>query len=178
MKRVTKIVTVALLLMVSVSSRASITMSLSPLTQVVQQNHELFLDVSYDTGGETTVGGAFSVNFNNTAFNFIGVEFGAGFPADPFRVFEDTDINDNVFDLGFGDFSGITGAGKFATLTFFSQQEGLFDFSLDNPVGGHASFFEGVKYVNADVAVNSVPVPTALWFLLSSLISLVVARRQ
>lgn len=178
MKRVTKIVTVALLLIMPVGSRASITLSLSPLTQTVQKNHELFLDVSYDTGGETTVGGAFSVNFNNMAFDFIGVEFDAGFPAGPFRVFEDTDINDNVFDLGFGDFSGITGAGKVATLAFFAQHEGFFDFSLDNPIGGHASFFEGVEYVNADVAVNSVPIPTALWFLLSSLISLVVARRQ
>jgi hypothetical protein len=178
MKQVTKYIITSLLLIVAVNAKA-VVVSVSPSIQTISVNEQILLDVFYDTEGISTIGGVFSVNFDNNAFDFIGVEFDSNLSDDSaFRVFPTEAVNGNAFNLGFASFSGFDGAGKVATLTFLAQQEGLFDFILDNPLPGHDAFPEGASYIDAQVQVNAVPLPAASWLLLSSFVSLVAVGRR
>jgi len=178
MKTFTKFIITSLFLVLTVNAKA-VVVSLSPSIQSASVNNQVLLDVFYDTDGLNTVGGAFSVNFDNQAFSFLTVEFDSSLPDDPFfRVFPTEAVNSSTFNLGFGDFAGIEGSGKVATLTFLAEQEGIFDFFLDTPLVGHDSFTEETSYINAQVQVNPVPLPAASWLLISSFISLVVVGRR
>jgi len=178
MKQVTKYILTGLLLIAAVNAKAFV-VSVSPSIQAVSVNSQVLLDVFYDTEGVETVGGVFSVNFNDNAFNFMTVEFDSSLPDDSsFRVFPTEAVDGGAFNLGFASFSGIEGAGKIATLTFLTEQEGLFDFFLGNPLPGHDSFAEGASYIDAQVQVNAVPLPAASWLLLSSFVSLVAVGRR
>ncbi len=178
MKQVTTYIMTALLMIVAVNAKA-VVISVSPSIQTVPVNSEVLLDVFYDTEGINTVGGVFSVNFDNNAFDFVNVEFDSNLSDDSaFRVFPTGAVNGNAFNLGFASFSGFDGAAKVGTLTFLAQQEGVFNFFLDNPLPGHDAFPEGASYIGAQVQVNAVPLPAASWLLLSSFVSLVAVGRR
>jgi len=179
MKHLTKSILTSLLLIATVNANAT-TISITPSNQEVLIGNQVLLNIFYDTEGIETTGGAFSVNFDNNAFKFTGIEFDGSLPDDPlFRVFPvAANVNGSAFNLGFGSFSGINGTGKVATLTFMTEKEGLFDFFLAAPLPGDDSFAEGASYLNAQVQVNAVPLPAASWLLLSSFASLVAVRRR
>ncbi len=178
MKQVTKYIIISLLLIVAVNVKATI-VSVSPSTQTIPLNSQVLLDVFYNTENNNTVGGVFSVNFDNNAFDFISVEFDSNLADDAaFRVSPAVTTSKGPFNLGFASFNGFNGTGKIATLTFLTKQEGLFNFNLDAPLPGGDAFPEGASYINAQVQVNPVPLPAASWLLLSSFGSLVVVRRR
>ncbi len=178
MKNLAKFVVISLLLFSAINAEAVI-ISLVPSSQNVLVGDQFSLDVLYDTEGLETLGGAFAINFDDTAFDFVSVEFDSNLPDDPFfRVFPTAPVNSNSFNLGFGNFAGIMGSGTAATLLFQSSQEGNFDFTLTDPLPGHDSFLEGASYVNAQVQVTApIPIPASAWLLLSALSSLGLMRR-
>lgn len=178
MKQLIKLFTAALLLTSAISANAVI-ITLDPASQDIQEGDQLSLNVLYDTEGENTSGGAFSVSFDTNAFDFVSVEFDSTLQDDPgFRIFP-TSVNNNAFDLSFGSATGIQGSGNAITIKFQSKQEGLFDFTLGNSTEGRDAFLEGVSYVNAQAQVNAVPLPGAAWLLLSGFASLgLITRRK
>ena len=124
MKQPAKIITTSLLLVTAINARA-ITLSFDPDATEAQVGDQISLDILYDLEGEKTVGGAFSVNFDSTAFKFMSVDFAAGLPDDPaFRVKPDL-VNSNAFNLGFGNFNEIEGSGTAATVTFKANKKGV-----------------------------------------------------
>ena len=158
MKQLTKSAVATLLLASTISAEAVI-LSLAPTTQTVKVGDKLSLDILFDTEGKTTVGGAFSVNFDNNAFDFSSFNFDSSLPDDPFfRVFPSASFKGKAFNLGFGNFAGIEGTGKVGSIEFQTKKTGNFDFILDNPLLGHDPFSEGASYVNAKTQVDDLTV--------------------
>ena len=160
MKQLTKFIITTMLLASALNAKAVI-LTLQPVTQTVKVGDKLNLDVLFDTEGRTTVGGVFSVNFDNNAFDFSSVNFDSSLPDDPFfRVFPTPPVSGNAFNLGFGNFPGIQGSGKVASLEFQAKKAGNYDFILNDPLTGHDPFSEGASYVNAQAQVDEVTTPT------------------
>ncbi len=170
---------VTTLLLASVFNAKAVSISLTPTSPSVRVGENVSLDVMYDTEGDSTVGGSFSVNFDNSAFDFDSFSFDSALPDDPFFRVSPSAVNNNSFNLGFGNFPGIENSGRVGTLLFQSRQEGNFDFTLAAPLVGHDSFNEGVSYIDARVQVAPVPLPAAAWLLLSGISGLgLVSRRK
>lgn len=177
MKQLIKFFITTLLLTSTISANAVI-ISLDPGSQEIQLGDQLSLDVLYDIEGEETAGGAFSVTFDNNAFDFLSANFDS--TLDEALRISPTSVNSNSFDLGFGNVPTIQGSGKAITLTFQSKQEGLFDFTLGNSIVIGRNPFPGVSYVNAQAQVENtvVPLPGAAWLLLSGFASLGLMTRR
>ena len=183
MKKSTKIITISFLLATTINAKA-ITLSIDPDAVEAQVGDQLSLDILYDLEGEKTVGGTFSVNFDNNAFDFKSVKFSANLPDDPaFRVKPDS-VDSNSFNLGFGNFNEIEGKGTAATVTFMAKKEGSFSFDLGAPLAGHDPF-QNVTSINYGsgakvqvTPVNAVPLPGAAWLLLSGIAGLGVLKKK
>lgn len=169
---------IATLLLTSVMSANAVIVSLDPGLQEIQVGDQLSLDVLYNTEGAATTGGAFSVTFDNNAFDFLSADFDSTLADDEALRISPNSVNSNSFDLGFGTFSTIQGSGKAITLTFQAKQEGLFDFTLGDSIARRDPFPEDVSYVNAQAQVNAVPLPGAAWLLLSGFASLGFMTRR
>ncbi len=177
MKQLTKFIIMTLLL-VSASYAQAVTVSLSPVSQTIQAGNLLNIDVFYDTQEASTVGGAFSVTFDDTAFGFVSAEFDTNLPDDPFFRESPTSVTGDSFDLSFGKFPGINGSGRAILLVFEAKQEvGLFNFMLSNSIT-RDPFQEGVSYDNAQVQVNAVPIPGAIWLFLSAFVGMRFVPQQ
>ncbi len=186
MKQSAKIITTSFLLVTTINAKA-ITLSFDPDAVDAQVGDQLSLDILYDLEGEKTVGGAFSVNFDNNAFDFKSVEFSANLPDDPaFRVKPDS-VDSNSFNLGFGNLNEIEGKRTAATVTFMAKKEGNFSFDLGAPLAGHDPFqnVTSINYGSAQIQINGaqpqpnpVPLPAAAWLLLSGFAGLGVLKKK
>ncbi len=148
----------------------AVVLSLDPARQNAQTGDEITLDILYDTEGKSTLGGGFSIKFDDTAFDLQKVVFDDNLPDDPdFRIKPDLPQKSDTFNLGFGNFSGIQGSGKAITLFFQALKPGVFDFILGDPLSPVDSFKETVSYKNATVVVQAVPIPAAIGLFASGL---------
>ncbi|HHJ38476.1 MAG: hypothetical protein AXA67_12910 [Methylothermaceae bacteria B42] len=174
----TKYIT-ALGLMTWAFNSNAVVLSLDPARQIAQAGDEITLDVLYDTEGKSTVGGGFSIKFDDTAFDLQKVAFDDNLPDDPgFRVSPDLSQKSDTFNLGFGNFSGIQGSGKAITLFFQALKPGEFNFILGKPLPPEDPFKEPVSFNNATVTVQAVPIPAAIGLFASGLVGIGLKLRR
>lgn len=175
----------ALLLTGSLTAHA-VSVSLDPADSSVTVNDTFTLNVLFDTEGTNTVGGAFAVNYDKSAFSFVSATYDVTLDGDPtfaddplFRVPVE-EPESGAFNLGFGTFSGIEGSGKAAEVVFAATTQGVFEFLLTDPVGPiDQPFQEGATYSGSTVEVSPVPLPAAAWLLASAVLGMLgVARRR
>jgi len=131
---------------------------------------------------EITLGGGFGVNFDASILQFASYD-SAGL-GDPFFG-RDPDVMDGLLESGaFGDFNGLTGPDLVATMSFIAVAGGDTSIALSATAGDAGPFISAadfttildVEFGSADVAV--VPVPAAVWFMLSGLGALVGFGRK
>ncbi len=166
--------------------------SIDPFAQFATEGDEISISISV-AFDEATVGGAFDLFYDATRLEFVSFEFDSDFIntiADPaFTVLPDNCFADgaaisgcNVGDgelnaIGFGNFAGIEGIHvDIATIVFVATGSGTADIGLgvnDSPFEGFFSALTGneidVVYNSAQVFIQAVPVPAALWMLFSAL---------
>ncbi|MEM6640000.1 MAG: VPLPA-CTERM sorting domain-containing protein [Pseudomonadota bacterium] len=142
---------------------------------------DLIMDFSGD--GEATLGGGFDVNFDAMGLEFAEyVSAGLGeqsFGRDP--ILEDG----RLFNGAFGAFGGLTGPDLVATITFTVIGD-----AGDYQLGPSTTTGDSGPFVSADTflpqtppdaigaTVRVVPVPAAVWFMLSGLGALVGFGRR
>lgn len=180
MKNSIKLLSASLLAACAMQAQA-VTVSMQPETQFVDLlvEDEFTIDILYDTEGINTVGGAFSINFDTTAFEFISFDFAPDLNDDTaFRVVPDSPVANEPFNLGFGSFVGFEGTGTAGTLTFRALEAGVFNIAPGTPLPGHDAFFEGASYLGATVEVSEVPLPAAGWMLLTAVCGLAGVSRS
>jgi hypothetical protein len=195
-KKLAPVLAAASLWTASFGAQANV-ISLDPIGQVVGMGQTFALTISAFFE-EPTVGGSFDLFYDPTQLAFVSFEFDEHFLndiSDPaFAHVPDNCFTDgapfggcNVGDaelnaIGFGSFDGISGLNLVATVMFQAIGTGTSQLTMatnDAPFEGFYSAITGlpmeVEYNVADVVV--VPVPAALWLLLSGL-GLVGARRR
>ncbi|MFK7886460.1 MAG: VPLPA-CTERM sorting domain-containing protein [Gammaproteobacteria bacterium] len=142
---------------------------------------DLIMDFSGD--GEITLGGGFDINFDAAGLTFDTYQ-SAGLGEASFG--RDPEVQDGrLFSGAFGAFAGLTGPATVATITFIANGEaGLFNVSPSGTDGIGGPFISAVDFITVlDVDYNGadvqvVPVPAAVWFMLSGLGALVGFGRK
>lgn len=142
---------------------------------------ELIMDFSGD--GEITLGGGFDINFDTAGLQFVSYD-SAGLGEASFG--RDPDVEDGrLFSGGFGAFAGLTGPDLVATITFMAQgAPGDYNVSPSGTTGIAGPFISAIDFISiiepdfngADVRI--IPVPAAVWFMLSGLGALVGFGRR
>lgn len=159
-----------------ISSALASSVSLSPSSQTVALGSVFSLEIDIDFTDEATIGGGIDVLFGNftngneiTFLSFTPANLGdPGFRRTP-------DVRSNELNgIAFGEFNGITGPASVGVLTFQANQAGSFEFNLaanDFPAGAFVSAVTNrpfaPDFTGARINVSSVPVPAALWLMLS-----------
>jgi hypothetical protein len=195
-KKVAAFIAAASLWAASFGAQANV-ISLDPIGQFVGVGQTFSVEISAFFE-EATVGGSFDLFYDPTQIAFVSFEFDEHFLNDvsdpafahvPDNCFTDgapfggCDVGDAELNaIGFGSFDGISGLNLVATVIFQAVGTGVSQLTMatnDAPFEGFYSAVTGlpmdVKYNVADVVV--VPVPAALWLLLSGLGLLGVRRR-
>ncbi len=172
--------------------------SISPTTSTVGIGQEFTLDITMEFLQET-VGGAFDLIYDTNIFDVVSFAYDSSFSInviDPaFTLIPENCESDgsiiggcSVGDaelnaIGFGNFDGIIGNHVIGQLTLVATQAGLGTVGLassDSPFGGFISAADAsemtVVYNGASVLV--VPVPAAIWLMLSALGMVGALRRR
>jgi hypothetical protein len=138
---------------------------------------------------EITLGGGFDIAFDSSLLAFdsyVGNE-NAGFESSFTR---DPEVEDGLLTGGaFGAFGGLTGPDLVATITFIAAEGpgGATTIALGADTSGTAGPFVSaidfatllnVEFGSVDVEVAPIPVPAAVWFMLSGLGALVGFGRK
>ena len=168
---------VLLLFFISTTTQAS-TISLSLNTpEPIHAGDNVSLDLNMDFTDEATVGGGIDISFG-TMMQFVSFDYNPGLGDDPaFRFPIDTATPGELNGLSFGNFSGLSGPATVGTLILRALSPGSADLTLEenaSTVGGFFSVnstsqdpsFTGVSF---DVQPSPVPLPGAVWLMLSGL---------
>ncbi len=181
----------------SQASNANV-IGVSPTTSTVGIGQEFTLDITMEFLQET-VGGSFDLFYDTNIFDLVSFSYDSSFSIDvidpaftltPKNCETDGSVvgGCNVGDaelnaIGFGNFDGIIGDYVIGQLTLVATQAGLGTVGLassDSPFGGFISAADAeemiVVYNGASVLV--VPVPAAIWLMLSALGAMGVMRRR
>lgn len=149
---------------------------------LVQSGDSVTFDLIMDFSDDPTIGGGFDINFDSAGLMFesyVGAGLGdADFGRDP-------DVEDGrLFSGAFGSFNVLTGPELVATITFTAMgAPGDYNVSPSGTTGPGGPFIDGTfintitpDFNGADVRI--VPVPAAVWFMLSGLGALVGFGRR
>ena len=139
----------------------------------------------------STVGGSFDVFYDSSLLSFISFEFDAAFTAiiDPaFSVLPDNCLVDGAAISGcsvgdselngiaFGNFDGVTGTHIIGTLSFITLDSGVAEITMATNDGPYEGFFSSVDaselvvlYGPGKIHITQVPVPAAVWLMLSGI---------
>ncbi len=141
---------------------------------------DVVMDFSGD--GERTLGGGFDIAFDTAGLAFESyqvADFGDPFFSRP------ADLLDGLLESGaFGDFGGLSGPATVASVAFTVVGVGEYDISTSGTMGDGGPFISAIDFTTElDVdyfgaRVSSVPVPAAVWFMLSGLGALVGFGRR
>lgn len=142
---------------------------------------DLIMDFSGD--GEITLGGGFDINFDEAGLSFVDYT-SAGLGEASFGRDPDVEAG-RLFSGAFGAFAGLTGPDLVATMTFMaSGPEGTYAIGPSGTDGIGGPFISAIDFVS-EIAVDYnganvriVPVPAAVWFMLSGLGALVGFGRR
>ena len=175
-KRVGWLASVVLGLWATTSQAA--TVSLSPLNQNVVIGDSISLQLNMDFSDGPTIGGGIDIFYDSSRLSFASFTFSPSL-GDDVGLQRQPDVLTNTLNgLAFGNFNGLSGPSMVGTLTFNTIGMGTALFTMaDNvlPAGGFfssATFApQTVTYQGTSVNITAVPIPAALWLMLSGMAS-------
>lgn len=164
------------------------TLSLSPSAQTAVVGDAITLTVSGEFGAAGTLGGGFDIFYDSTLLQFVSFEFAASLMDDPaFRRDPDL-LAGELNGIAFGEFDGYTGNVLIGEVTFLALDIGIVDISMlaneggppDNPgpfVDILGNVITDLQTTGAQLTLQPVPLPGAVWLLLGGLLTLVGGSR-
>lgn len=165
------------LLFISAITHAS-TISLSLNTpEPIHAGDDVSLDLNMDFTDEETVGGGVDISIG-TNLQFVSFDYDPNFGDDPaFRFPIDTTTPGVIQALSFGAFGGLRGPATVGTLILRALSPGAANLTLEENVSSAGGFFSvnntpqdpvftGVSF---DIQPSPVPLPGAVWLMLSGL---------
>ncbi|MFK8014667.1 MAG: VPLPA-CTERM sorting domain-containing protein, partial [Gammaproteobacteria bacterium] len=142
----------------------------------------LTFDLVMDFSDRITLGGGFDVTWNSGGLTFV--EYASAGLGDPNFGRDPVLQNGRLFNGAVGNFNGLT-VGTIATISFtIVGTPGLFLIRPSGTDGDSGPWIDGVTFVDTIIpdynsaAVRVIPVPAAVWFLLSGLAALFGFRRS
>ncbi len=182
------------------AASVSIQPSSSVVGSVLQGNY-FQVDIYMDFSDDPTIGGGFDILFDSSLVSYVNGSFlidseltsdpaltRDGNLASPAANQVDVDVaGGKIVGAAFGDLIGLSGPSLVGSLTFLAENPGLAGFALaatENPaVGNFVSTFtleeQMVNFSGSSVQISAVPVPAAVWLMLSGLAGIAgMARRK
>lgn len=173
----------AMMFSYGVANSASI--SLSPSSQNVALGDPVSFQLTMDFIDDATLGGGLDLFYDDTVLQFVSFAFDSGLGDDP-DLRRQPDVLPGELDaLAFGNFAGLIGPSLVGTFTFNTLAAGSVNLTLaqnDSVAGGFYSAntydAQSVTLNSAIVNVSAVPLPGALWLLVSGAGMLVSMGRK
>ena len=169
----------SLLILNTEISLARTVVSLNPETLQVNTEESFDLGLFIDFGTDKTKSGTIDIAFDSDFVLFDSFEFDPGFNNRALGLDIIDQQTSELVSVGFGDFSDLEGAFKVGTISFMATSTpGTTSLSLSGSPkwGGFKDIT--LESANAQLEVQAVPLPSAAWFLGSSLIGLIGFNRN
>lgn len=161
------------------------TISLTPLLQEVALGEQVSLTVEMDFSDDATIGGGFDTFFDPNFVRFVSFTFDNALGDDPAFRTNPQGLTNEVSEIGFGNFNGISGPTVVGTMVFDTIATGSTAFTMadnDTRLGpffsADTSLQQVVTYTGADLTIAAVPLPPGLLLLMSGIIGVSVIRRR
>lgn len=152
------------------------TVSLSPSSQNIALGNPFSLQLNMDFTGDPTLGGGIDIFYDSSLLTFVSFSFNPGLGDDTGQQRQPDVLTNELNGLAFGNFAGLSGPSLVGTLTFNTIGAGTALFTMadnDLPAGGFFSAAtydpQSVTYQGASANVTAVPIPAALWLMLSGM---------
>jgi len=152
-------------------------------------NQQISVNLLADFSNESIIGGGLDVFFDQSIVNFNSFSFAPDFGFESNAVRPADELLGKLEGLAFGTFSfdGLNGTGTVGTFFFDTVGFGEFDLTLaatTNIVAG--DFISNVTFIEttidfgapSTVSISAVPVPAAIWFMATGLISFMGFRKK
>ncbi len=183
--RATRLIAIAALVLAATSTRASAvgTVWLTPETERVRVGGVVELEYWWDFAVEPVIGGGADIFFDPALMAFSAADFASAPILDPqFSIVvypSNTPAGDSAVSVFAGNFMGITGPLRVATLSFIALAPGTVELSmattLDRNLDQFCDLFCDVvepEFIGATVVIAPVPLPATAVPLISSLLLL------
>lgn len=164
----------AIMFSCGVANGASI--SLSPSSQNIGLGDPVSFQLTMDFTDDSTLGGGLDLFYDDTVLQFVSFAFDSDLGDDPDLQRQPDALPGELDALAFGNFAGLSGPSLVGTFTFNTLASGLVNLTLaqnDSVAGGFysASTYDAqiVTLNGATVSVSAVPLPAAVWFLISGI---------
>ena len=147
------------------------------------------IDILMDFTGDPTLGGGTDIFYDDSVLSFQSFSFGTTTLTldGAFSRLPD-DLPNKLEGMAFGNFGGLSGPGTVGTLTFQAIAVGDITLTMadtSNALAGGAFTSaisygpQSVSFGSSEVSITNVPVPAAVWLLVSGLLGLTgVARKR
>lgn len=162
------------LLCVLSAAASAVSISLSPLTSSVPLGNQVSLQLNMDFRADPTLGGGVDITFDNSLLSFVSFTFDPTLGDDP-SLRRQPDVTPGLLTgLGFGNSNGLSGPSVVGTLIFNTLAPGVAQLSLADNASPAGPFYSAntynqqtVDYTGASVSISPVPLPGAVWLLMS-----------